>query len=71
MSSGRCCRSAQERCAQQRSDLRRAREREPTDWRHPLLLARVLAEQGRASEAVQAFEQARKLRPRSLRLSLD
>ena len=53
------------------TDLLRAREREPTNWRHALLLARVLAEQGRASEAVQAFEQARKLRPRSLRLSLE
>jgi tetratricopeptide (TPR) repeat protein len=50
-------------------DLRRAYRREPKDWRHPLLLARVLAEQGRARAAVEAFREARKLRPRSARLN--
>ena len=49
-------------------DLRRAQEREGTDWRHPLLLARVLAERGEAREAIEAFRRARELRPQSRRL---
>jgi hypothetical protein len=58
--------------AEQRGDLadaeaqvRRAIELEPTNWRHPLLLARVLAEQGDARGAVEAFERAEVLRPRA------
>lgn len=51
-----------------RRDVLRAQRREPTNWRHPLLHARVLAEQGRARAALAAFRQAQALRPRSGRL---
>ena len=44
-------------------EARDAVAREPTNWRHPLLLARVLAERGEAPAALQAFAHARKLRP--------
>jgi Flp pilus assembly protein TadD len=47
------------------ADLRSATEREPTNWRHPLLLARVLARQ-RDREAMRAqLSSARKLSPSS------
>lgn len=47
-------------------DARRAAEREPTNWRHQILLARVLAEQGRTAEALDAYRSARALRPVSI-----
>jgi hypothetical protein len=48
-------------------DVRRAEERERTNWRHPLLRARILAEQGKPREALKAFRAAAELRPRSNR----
>jgi tetratricopeptide (TPR) repeat protein len=47
------------------ADVRRAARREPTNWRHPLLLARIEAERGRPKAALAAFERARRLRPLS------
>lgn len=47
-----------------RADLVRARKREPTNYRHPLLLARVEAELGRPAAAVAAYRAARALAPR-------
>ena len=46
-------------------DVDRAQEREPTNWRHPLLRARILAEQGRPRPALEAYREAKRLRPRS------
>ncbi len=43
--------------------LQTAVRREPTNWRHPLLLARVEAERGRPRAAIRAFRKARRLRP--------
>lgn len=46
-----------------RVDLLRASEREPTNYRHPLLRARVEAELGRPAAAVTAYQRARALAP--------
>lgn len=46
-----------------RVDLLRASEREPTNYRHPLLRARVEAELGRPAAAVAAYRRARALAP--------
>jgi hypothetical protein len=58
--------------AESRGDLavaeREARDAialEPTNWSHPLLLARVLAERGDAPAALAAFVRARELRPQA------
>jgi Flp pilus assembly protein TadD len=58
--------------AESRGDLavaeREARDAialEPTNWSHPLLLARVLAERGDAPAALAAFVRARELRPKA------
>lgn len=51
------------RFAAARRDAGRARAREPTNWRHPLFLARIAAEQGRPREALRAFAAAARLRP--------
>jgi SAM-dependent methyltransferase len=48
-----------------RTDLLRARRREPTNWRHPLVLARIDAEQGHVPAALANARAARRLRPRS------
>jgi hypothetical protein len=48
-----------------RSDLRRAEELEPTNWRLPLLLARVQAETGQPRAALNSYVRARSLRPQS------
>jgi len=48
-----------------RAEIRRAIEREPTNWRHPLILARVLDEMGRQALASRVFEEGRQLRPLS------
>jgi cytochrome c-type biogenesis protein CcmH/NrfG len=45
--------------------LRAAIRREPTNWRHPLILARIEAELGHVSAALKAFKRARQLRPES------
>ena len=47
------------------ADLERATEREPTNWRPWLLLARVEAERGRVQAALRDFRKARSLRPHS------
>jgi O-Antigen ligase len=51
-----------------RLDLIRAARREPTNFRHRLLLARIDAERGDVGEAIIAYNQAKKLRPKSLLL---
>jgi tetratricopeptide (TPR) repeat protein len=48
-----------------RVDLQRAVAREPTNWRHPLALARVEAELGDARAALRYYERARRLHPLS------
>jgi len=48
-----------------RSDVRQAVEREPENWRLPLVLARLEAELGRPAAAVRQFRRARRLRPRA------
>lgn len=44
--------------------LRYAAEREPANWRIPLLQAQLYARQGETEAALDSFETARKLRPR-------
>jgi hypothetical protein len=50
-------------------DIRRAEALEPTNWRHPLLLARILAEQGDVDGTIAAYRRARRLRPLSERFA--
>ena len=45
------------------ADLQRAIDREPTNWRHKLLLARVEAEAGHPAKALSAYRNAKGLRP--------
>jgi tetratricopeptide (TPR) repeat protein len=47
------------------ADLRRAVSAEPTNWRPALLLARVLAEEGRPRLALETYRRAATLRPLS------
>jgi len=47
------------------ADLRLAIEREPTNWRHGVLLARVEAKRGRVRVAIREYRRARALRPGS------
>jgi len=56
---------AQGNLAAARVDLLRAQHREPTNYRHPLILSRVEAELGNASAAVADFRRAVSLRPKS------
>jgi tetratricopeptide (TPR) repeat protein len=49
-----------------RTDLLRAQRREPTNYQHPLVLARVEAELGNAQAALANVRRAKALRPRSL-----
>ena len=49
-----------------RADILRAIEREPTNYRHPLLLARIEALRGRVRAALAAFRSARRLAPRKV-----
>ncbi len=44
-------------------DIREAQRREPTNWRHPLLLTRIELERGDVPAAFAAYRQARRLRP--------
>jgi tetratricopeptide (TPR) repeat protein len=53
------------RLAAARTDLLRAQAREPYNFRHPLVLARVDAELGNVSAALEDFRRAKSLRPRS------
>lgn len=46
-----------------RADFREALEREPENWRLPLLLARAEAELGRPAAALRHYRRARELRP--------
>ena len=48
-----------------RTDVLRAQSREPTNYQHPLVLARIDAELGDANAAVAALRRAKVLRPRS------
>jgi tetratricopeptide (TPR) repeat protein len=45
-------------------DIVRARELEPTNYRHPLLLSRIDALQGKVPQALRAFRDARALAPK-------
>jgi tetratricopeptide (TPR) repeat protein len=47
------------------TDVGRAARYEPTNWRHPLLLARIEAERGNARLALEEYRRARGLRPAS------
>ena len=47
------------------ADARRAADREPTSWRHWLVLARVEAERGRIGPAIAAARRAAALNPRA------
>jgi len=49
-----------------RTDILRAIRREPTNYRHPLLLARIEALRGRVPAALVAFRSARRLAPRKV-----
>ncbi len=44
-------------------DADRARRREPTNWRHPLLAAQIAAQQGDPIKALRAYAAAARLRP--------
>jgi cytochrome c-type biogenesis protein CcmH/NrfG len=41
-------------------------KREPTNYRHPLLLARIEAQRGRVRAALVAFRSARRLAPKKV-----
>jgi hypothetical protein len=56
---------AQGNYAAARTDVLRAQSREPTNYQHPLVLARIEAEMGDANAAVVALKRAKTLRPRS------
>ena len=47
------------------ADARRAADREPTNWEHWLVLARIEAERGRIGPAVAAARRAAALNPRA------
>jgi hypothetical protein len=49
-----------------RLDLLRAQTREPTNWRQPLLLARIDAERGDADAALADYKRAKQLRPKGV-----
>jgi tetratricopeptide (TPR) repeat protein len=49
-----------------RLDLLRAVKREPTNWRQPLLLARIDAERGDAAAALADYKRAKQLRPKGV-----
>jgi cytochrome c-type biogenesis protein CcmH/NrfG len=49
-----------------RADIVRAIKREPTNYRHPLLLARIEALRGRVQSALSAFRWARRLAPKKI-----
>ncbi len=49
-----------------RLDLLRAQSREPTNWRQPLLLARIDAERGDAKSALADYARAKQLRPKGV-----
>jgi tetratricopeptide (TPR) repeat protein len=46
-------------------DIRRAIDREPANWRHRVILARIEAERGRVRAALRAFRAGERLRPAS------
>lgn len=45
---------------------RQAIEREPTNWRHWVILSRIEAERGQVDESIDAYRKARSLNPRGL-----
>jgi O-Antigen ligase len=49
-----------------RLDLLRATKREPTNWRQPLLLARIDAERGDTAAALADYKRAKQLRPKGV-----
>jgi hypothetical protein len=51
------------------ADLQRAEKREPTNYSHPLVLARIAAERGDVKLALAAYRRAKELRPQSALLS--
>jgi cytochrome c-type biogenesis protein CcmH/NrfG len=52
-------------------DLERAIDREHTNWKHWLVLSRVLGREGRAGKAVSAYRRARVLRPEAAVFAVD
>jgi hypothetical protein len=54
-----------------RTDLLRAQRREPTNYQHPLVLARVQAELGNTAAALANVRRAKELRPKSPFLGVE
>lgn len=52
------------------AEMQEATSKEQTNWRHPLVLARIQAERGNRSAARRTFSRGRKLRPHSPAYSL-
>lgn len=57
---------SQDRLREAATDMQHAIEREPFNWRPPLLLSRIEAERGRVGPALKAYRTFKRLRPNSL-----
>jgi len=58
-------REAQGRYEEGRSEIREAIEKEPDNWRYPLILARIELADGNRDVAREVYEAGRRLRPLS------
>jgi cytochrome c-type biogenesis protein CcmH/NrfG len=57
---------SQDRLDDAAADMQRAIDREPFNWRPPLLLSRIEAERGHVGPALRAYRTFKRLRPKSL-----